>query len=1005
MASITQTIPNYFGGISQVPDSQKGQGQVNYALNVIPDLNRGLMKRPGSARISPTSQSLVGATQDGTWFHYYRDEEEGSYIGQIQTDGTVNIWDAETGAAQTVTPPSSAVQDYLAKDRTPDRCLNSNGVLDTTLPGCANQSVIPRGNEDLQFTTIADTTFVCNRNVTVAWDSQLTDNYLADYTAFVEVKKIESGRQYGLNVHNPTNNNTTTITTATRLSVSPNFTEGFTTYSGEEGHCPYVGTKIFKKALGANKDNLILRLTVTGQQGPVPGKTTNADLDKANDYTCKYTATVDLLHGGEGWVTGNSVDVTLEGKSYEIEIEDHEEVQVRASRRAVRPRPTPFDQATNVSVDTILGGIQDGVTNNSSALGAEAIGNGLYIYPNDGTSPFTIEAQNTDLLTVINREVNSIAELPYQCKDGFIVKVVNSNVAEDDYYLRFEGIDGDGPGTWVECAKPGINKRLDRSTMPIVIRRKESPTGAIFFTVEEYEYPDREVGDDEYDPSFIGEKINKVIHFRNRLGFLADSNVVLSRPGDIGNFFINTALTVSGTDPIDISSSSQYPGKLYDAIEINTGLLVFGEKQQFLLATDSDILNPETARLSNIASYNYNKNIPPFSLGTVAGFVDNAGAKSRFFVMSNVAREGEPNVNEFSKPVPKLLPKDIDLVSNSRENSIVLFAKKNDKGHYVSTTRVQVYKYFNVADRQVQSSWAEWEIQLGVNYMCAIGNSVYIVNSDLYLTKLNLIEDDSDPKIHDINLGTAANSAYEGDYPVHLDNYVCLDGLNNEVLLPGTTYTVATYNADTDKTSFDLTNLQGFSGVHGATNVFGTLYYSESVTVVHLDSGAYKEVDFRETALGSTAHSRIFELDGNYTTGKIVIGAPFYTNIELPRFFVQDVKGDRTINETRGNLVLHRAKLTFDEVSRFEVDIWRQGTDDLHLRKYFEASQYGSYFLGNSTIDGVDWYEGRTFTATVPIYLNSNDMYFELTSSDPFPCTLISLTWEGDYSPKYYKNV
>ena len=57
------------------------------------------------------------------------------------------------------------------------------------------------------------------------------------------------------------------------------------------------------------------------------------------------------------------------------------------------------------------------------------------------------------------------------------------------------------------------------------------------------------------------------------------------------------------------------------------------------------------------------------------------------------------------------------------------------------------------------------------------------------------------------------------------------------------------------------------------------------------------------------------------------------------------------------------------------------------------------------TIDGVDYFEGRTFTATVPIYLNSNDMYFELTSSDPFPCTLISLTWEGDYSPKYYKNV
>ena len=992
MASITQTIPNYFGGISQVPDSQKGQGQVSRALNVIPDLNRGLMKRPGSARISPTSESLVGATYDGTWFHYYRDEEEGSYIGQIQTDGTVNIWDADTGAAQTVTAPTSAVQGYLAT-------VNSSGS---------------RGNEDLQFTTIADTTFVCNRNVTVAWDTQLTDNYLADYTAFVEIKKIENGRQYGLNVHNPDNNVTRTLTTATRLSIQPdsNNQEGYHTFSGDEGHCPHVGTKVFVEGTNRsnepNSANLIFRVTVTGQQGPDPDTGT---MDDSDDYTCKYTANVELLYGGEYWTSNrasnngdkDTVTVTLSGITYRITVEDHEEVTVRASRRAVRPRPTPFDQATSVSVDTILGGMQDGLTNNNSVLNVEAIGNGLYIEPNNGTAPFTIEAQNTDLLTVINREVNSIADLPYQCKDGFIVKVVNSNVAEDDYYLRFQGIDGDGPGTWVECAKPNINKRLDRSTMPIAIQRQANGS----FTVEEYAYPDREVGDNEYDPSFINEKINKVIHFRNRLGFLADSNVVLSRPGDIGNFFINTALTVTGTDPIDISSSSQYPGKLYDAIEINTGLLVFGEKQQFLLATDSDILNPETARLSNIASYNYNKNIPPFSLGTVAGFVDNAGAKSRFFVMSNVAREGEPNVNELSKPVFKLLPKDIDLVSNSRENSIVLFAKKNDKSYHVSGTTVYVYKYFNVADRQVQSSWTEWSIQLGVNYMCAIGNSVYIVNSDLYLTKLNLIEDDSDPKVHDINVEAQGGDAslWEGDYPVHLDNYVCLEGSNGTVSLPGTTYTVATYNADTDTTSFDLTHLQGFSGPHATTNIFGTLYYSESVTVVHLYSGSYKEVDFRETTLGSTAHSRLFELDGNYTTGKIVIGAPFYTNIEFPKFFVQEVKGDRTVNETRGNLVLHRAKLTFDAVSRFTVDIWRKSTDDSHVYKDYEASQYGSYFLGNSTIEGVDYYEGKTFTATVPFYLNSNDIGFDVYSYDPFPCTLISLTWEGDYSPKYYKNV
>ncbi len=98
--------------------------------------------------------------------------------------------------------------------------------------------------------------------------------------------------------------------------------------------------------------------------------------------------------------------------------------------------------------------------------------------------------------------------------------------------------------------------------------------------------------------------------------------------------------------------------------------------------------------------------------------------------------------------------------------------------------------------------------------------------------------------------------------------------------------------------------------------------------------------------------------------------------------------------------------MTFDVVSRFSAFITRKATDDYHLFKYFEASQYGSYTLGSAAIDGgADFYEGHTFTATVPIYLNSNDMDFFLYSFDPLPCTLISLTWEGDYSPKYYKNV
>ncbi len=96
MAGITQTIPSYYGGISQQADELKNPGQVKDIINGIPDLTWGLYKRPGAKRvISPdTNGKLANVQSGGSWFHYYRDEEEGSYIGQIAADGTPRIWKA-----------------------------------------------------------------------------------------------------------------------------------------------------------------------------------------------------------------------------------------------------------------------------------------------------------------------------------------------------------------------------------------------------------------------------------------------------------------------------------------------------------------------------------------------------------------------------------------------------------------------------------------------------------------------------------------------------------------------------------------------------------------------------------------------------------------------------------------------------------------------------------------------------------------------------------------------
>ena len=72
--------------------------------------------------------------------------------------------------------------------------------------------------------------------------------------------------------------------------------------------------------------------------------------------------------------------------------------------------------------------------------------------------------------------------------------------------------------------------------------------------------------------------------------------------------------------------------------------------------------------------------------------------------MANISREGQPTVVEVSKIVPTLLPKDIDLLTNSRENSIILFAKSSS-----TDSLVYGYKYLNVGDKRQQAAWFKWK--------------------------------------------------------------------------------------------------------------------------------------------------------------------------------------------------------------------------------------------------------------------------------------------------------
>jgi len=943
MAAITQTIPNFIGGISEQPDQLKFPGQVENVVNAIPDITRGLYKRPGAKRVGTTP--LANVQSGGSWFHYHRDEDEGSYIGQVAADGQLRMWKADgdnAGAAQTIvygTGGQTAIQNYLA---TSDA-------------------------ENIQFLTINDTTFVSSRDATNAntliGTTGTTQDNPDSHFAFVEITRTENGRQYGMNLYN--NNSTTSFTRATRIKIQSDTLDE----SEGTGQCRGIGIQTFSVDSGSKK-NLIFKLDIRGQQGSIGGEGNDPE-----DFACAYNRSIILLHGGEGWTTGDTTTVTMDsakgrtitgtsggnnGRSnkgespatYTIEVVEHETVTVKANLKLVRPEPTPFDADTAVSADQVLGGI---LAELPTGINGTIIGNGIYM---SSSNSFNVEIVEDDLMRSMGTSVNDVTLLPKQCKHGYIVKIANARISEeDDYYLRFEGQNGqDGTGSWSECAKPGIPKTL--TNMPLVIQRTAlsnpgTSSEVATFTIKQFTYADRAVGDEETNPlpSFHNKRVNKVLFFRNGLAFLAGENVVLSQAGTLGepDFFAQTALTVSANDPVDIACSSTFPSELFDGIDINTGLVVFSSNQQFLLSSDDTVFNPDTAKLRSLATNNYNITIPPISLGTTIAYLDNSGKFSRFNEMANVAREAEPNVVEQSRVVPTLIPKQVDLLTVSRENDMVLIGKTN-------SDEVIGFRYVNVGDKRQQSSWFKWKFNNPLLYHFVINDEYYFLDTDNFLQSVRLVQQESDPFILQDNV----------DFLLHLDNHTTLSG--------------GSFNS--------TTNITTFTGVSWLSSVTTPNY---TLAIVDSNTNSVRVGRYAKPTINGTT----LTVPGKWTD-TYHIGYIYDYSVKFPTLFVTRTQGQGVSADVNSSLVIHRIKLHFGKIGLYETTLERVGKND--YTEVYESTELDEYNASDAPYL-------EEFIKTVPVYEKNKNVDITLKSTHPAPATLRAMSWEGDFSPKFYRRV
>ena len=241
----------------------------------------------------------------------------------------------------------------------------------------------------------------------------------------------------------------------------------------------------------------------------------------------------------------------------------------------------------------------------------------IYGKPTDGNANYTVETadgQGNLAMYVVRDEIQDFSRLPYYGKTGVKIKVTGDEGDNlTDYFVNFVG-----NGVWSETIAPATSLGLDNTKMPHALINNNNGT----FTFKQLTFNERICGDatTNPDPSFVGQTIQNLTFYKNRLGLLAGENLVFTENGGFFNFYGTTVTQVLDTDPIDIAASGVQVNTLKNSVAFNETLLLFSDTQQFKLDTAGDNITPTTAILNAVSTFEHDDAVQPVAAGRFAYF-------------------------------------------------------------------------------------------------------------------------------------------------------------------------------------------------------------------------------------------------------------------------------------------------------------------------------------------------------------------------------------------------
>jgi len=607
----------------------------------------------------------------------------------------------------------------------------------------------------------------------------------------------------------------------------------------------------------------------------------------------------------------------------------------------------------------------------------------IHVTSNNAMTIAVSDARSNADITAIFDKVQAFTELPTIAPSNYQVTIEGDPTnAFDDFHVSFAPKSGTfGEGTWSETVKPGDKYKIDINTMPHLL--VALPDGTFFFgpangstqsgsingvpwEVKIPSWGERIAGDTETapDPSFIGNPINDIFIYKNRLGFLADENVILSRVRSLFDFFPETVTAVLDSDPIDVVASNNRVSILKYAVPYQDELILFSSQYQFRFNAAETILTPATAQITVLTQFEIDTNVRPQLAGGGIIFCQANGDFSQFreFSVRGAGTALTADAQDLTGYVSAYVPSSVFKITVN-DTSNALFALSHKTGF---KDRIYVYKYFlrsgSGGVERAQSSWSHWTFAGAdeILQVLCIRETLFCLmryGTKVFLERIPVQDRSPEPPSG-------------SPYPLLLDRRISTTTETPTAMRVAS----GTYNANANTTTWTLpfaaaATTQAWSGFHTSFNggvLLSTITSGNTITA-----------------------------SGNWAGAPIFFGESYEFRYRFTKFkLYKEIGGGKAAANVERTQVRH-AKLRYHETAYFDIEVTAERRDTAVYK--FDGTVLASRIskIGSALPNGYDSDDDRYKEGvfSVPIMSRGERCNVEIKNDTPHPCKFSTCEW------------